>query len=286
MDNLIIDRLVKKYDKHTALNGVSLEITPGMYGLLGPNGAGKTTLMRVLTTLLPATGGEIRLGSVNWKQADDVRRITGYLPQKFALYKHIRVEEVLDHVAVLKGVGDRKGEIETILEQVNLTEHRKKKMGQLSGGMVRRVGIAQALLGDPRIVVVDEPTAGLDPEERIRFRRLLRSLGRDKIVLISTHIVEDIEATCDRAAILYKGRLVEQGSIERLGGLATGKVWVLTVPQQDFYEVAEAYDVIASHRLGDRYRLRILADTPPPGAVCAAPTLEDGYLYAMRRDAS
>lgn len=286
MHSLKINQLTKNYGKNTALDEVTLEIEPGTFGLLGPNGAGKTTFMRILTTLIPPTSGEISFGERKWTDPQEVRKLIGYLPQRFSLYKNITVREVLQHIAILKGVeGDIRQVVDVLIEKVNLTEHCNKKMGKLSGGMVRRVGIAQAILGDPKIIVVDEPTAGLDPEERIRFRKLLRQLSRELIVIISTHIVEDIEATCDNGAILYKGHLIEQGNIGKLGELARGKVWTMMVTQNEFYDLSERWNVISCQRVNNQYLLRILADQPPFRAVLAEPTLEDGYLLAMKREA-
>lgn len=289
METLILSGVSKNYGKHIALQNVSLEIEFGMFGLLGPNGAGKTTLMRILTTLISASSGEIRFGNLNWNEPHKIRNIIGYLPQKFSLYKQIKVREALQHIAKLKGIqSDNDKVVDSVIEKVNLTDQRDKKIGKLSGGMVRRVGIAQAILGDPKIIVVDEPTAGLDPEERIRFRKLLRQLGRETIVIISTHIVEDIEATCDKAAILHKGQLIKNGDIHTLGKLAQGKVWEVSVSEDDFHTVYEKWNVISSHRTDNIYRLRILSEEPPMNAglfspSLVTPSLEDAYLYLMNK---
>jgi len=289
VETLILSGVSKNYGKHIALQNVSLEIEFGMFGLLGPNGAGKTTLMRILTTLISASSGEIRFGNLNWNEPHKIRNIIGYLPQKFSLYKQIKVREALQHIAKLKGIqSDNDKVVDSVIEKVNLTDQRDKKIGKLSGGMVRRVGIAQAILGDPKIIVVDEPTAGLDPEERIRFRKLLRQLGRETIVIISTHIVEDIEATCDKAAILHKGQLIKNGDIHTLGKLAQGKVWEVSVSEDDFHTVYEKWNVISSHRTDNIYRLRILSEEPPMNAglfspSLVTPSLEDAYLYLMNK---
>ncbi|MCR4440995.1 MAG: ABC transporter ATP-binding protein [Peptococcaceae bacterium] len=279
---LKIENISKHYGKFPALTNVSLEINAGMFGLLGPNGAGKTTLMRILTTLIKPTTGEISMGEINWRQPHLVRRMIGYLPQKFSLYKNIKVQEVLKHIAVLKGLyANREKKVYTVLEKVNLLEHRNRKIGELSGGMIRRVGIAQAILGDPQIIIVDEPTAGLDPEERIRFRRLLHYLSKESIVLISTHIVEDIEATCEQAAILHKGKIIAKGNLKSLSAIAGGKVWNISVSTDEYYKISNNLNIISSQRINDKYHLRIISDTPPNGALSTAPTLEDGYLYLM-----
>lgn len=289
METLILSGVSKNYGKHIALQDVSLEIEFGMFGLLGPNGAGKTTLMRILTTLISASSGEIRFGNLNWNEPHKIRNLIGYLPQKFSLYKQIKVREALQHIAKLKGIqSDNDKVVDSVIEKVNLSDQRDKKIGKLSGGMVRRLGIAQAILGDPKIIVVDEPTAGLDPEERIRFRKLLRQLGRETIVIISTHIVEDIEATCDKAAILHKGQLIKNGDIHTLGKLAQGKVWEVSVSEDDFHTVYEKCNIISSHRKDNIYRLRILSEEPPMNAglfspSLVTPTLEDAYLYLMNK---
>ncbi|HZG71497.1 MAG TPA: ABC transporter ATP-binding protein [Chondromyces sp.] len=289
METLILSGVSKNYGKHIALQNVSLEIEFGMFGLLGPNGAGKTTLMRILTTLLSASSGEIRFGNLNWNEPHKIRNIIGYLPQKFSLYKQIKVREALQHIAKLKGIQSNNDKaVDSVIEKVNLSDQRDKKIGKLSGGMVRRLGIAQAILGDPKIIVVDEPTAGLDPEERIRFRRLLRQLGRESIVIISTHIVEDIEATCDKAAILHKGQLIKSGDIHTLGKIAQGKVWEVSVSEDDFHSMYEKCNVISSHRTDNIYRLRILSEEPPMNAglfspSLVTPSLEDAYLYLMNK---
>lgn len=289
METLILSGVSKNYGKHIALQNVSLEIEFGMFGLLGPNGAGKTTLMRILTTLLSASSGEIRFGNLNWNEPHKIRNIIGYLPQKFSLYKQIKVREALQHIAKLKGIQSNNDKaVDSVIEKVNLSDQRDKKIGKLSGGMVRRLGIAQAILGDPKIIVVDEPTAGLDPEERIRFRRLLRQLGRESIVIISTHIVEDIEATCDKAAILHKGQLIKSGDIHTLGKIAQGKVWEVSVSEDDFHSMYEKCNVISSHRTDNIYRLRILSEESPMNAglfspSLVTPSLEDAYLYLMNK---
>lgn len=287
MDTLILDKVTKDYGKFRALDNVSLQVEPGMFGLLGPNGAGKTTLMRILTTLITCTSGNIRYGKLDWTKPNDIRNIIGYLPQKFSMYKQIKVREALLHIANLKGIrSEREKKVDEILDKVNLVEQKDKKISQLSGGMIRRVGIAQALLGNPKIIIVDEPTAGLDPEERIRFRKLLRQLGKDSIVIISTHIVEDIESTCDRAAILYKGKLLAEGAVNHLGGIAKGYIWEKEVDKEDYYALSESLNIISNHQKGDKYRLRILSEKPIEGGQLVEPTLEDGYLLLMKRESA
>ncbi|MDD2402444.1 MAG: ABC transporter ATP-binding protein [Clostridia bacterium] len=279
---LEIKNISKKYGKFPALTDISLEITHGMFGLLGPNGAGKTTFMRILSTLISPTAGEINMGDINWKVPHLVRNIIGYLPQKFSLYKQIKVQEALKHIAVLKGIDQcREKKVFDALEKVNLVEYRDKKIGELSGGMIRRVGIAQAILGEPRIIIVDEPTAGLDPEERIRFRKLLYYLGKKSIVIISTHIVEDIEATCEQAAILYKGKILASGDLNSLSEIARGKVWDISVPLNEYYNLSNNWNIISSRLINDMYHLRVISDTPFKGAISMTPVLEDGYICLM-----
>lgn len=284
MENLKLEKVCKKYGKFTALRNLSLDIKPGIFGLLGPNGAGKTTLMRILTTLLPATSGKISYDSLYWNKPDEVRKLIGYLPQKFSLYKHIKVKEVLNHIAILKGLEkNRAKEVDSVLEKVHLKEEKNKKVGHLSGGMVRRLGIAQAILGNPKILIVDEPTAGLDPEERVRFRELLTRVGEDSIIIVSTHIVEDIEVTCDHAAILNNGELLAYGDLNSLRASAKGKVWEHYLPRESFHSVSQnnCY-VVSAHRVEDNYKVRLLTDNPPDNAKPLEPSLEDSYLYLVR----
>lgn len=284
MNKLLVDNISKNYGKKIALEGLSLELSNGIFGLLGPNGAGKTTLMRILTTLTPPTKGEITLGNINWNEVQKVRNIIGYLPQKFSLYKHIKVREALLHIATLKGIKyNKEKQVDELLKNVNLIEQQSKKIGQLSGGMVRRVGIAQAMLGQPKLLIVDEPTAGLDPEERVRFRKYLRQLGRDSIVIISSHIVEDIEATCEKVGILGKGKLLSFGSIEQIANFAKNVVWEIHAEDKDFYDLSEELNVISSYKQNNGYKIRFLANTPPQHAYPCTPTLEDGFLYLVKK---
>lgn len=280
---LKIKNLSKDYGKIHALKNLSLEIPTGMFGLLGPNGAGKTTLMRILATIIPYTSGEITMEEVNWEQPQLVRNMIGYLPQKFSMYSNIRVNEVLKHIAILKGIYRNNEElVQTALEKVNLLDYQDKKIGSLSGGMIRRVGIAQAILGDPPLIIVDEPTAGLDPEERIRFRRLLHQLSKKATVIISTHIVEDIEATCEHVAILHRGQLLAEGEINTISEIAKGKTWSITVSLEDYFQLSEKWNIISSQCIGNEYILNIISDTRPDGALPAKSSLEDGYLFLMK----
>lgn len=278
---LSIEHISKHYGKNTALSGVTLEIQPGMFGLLGPNGAGKTTLMRIIATLIESSEGTVSYNGIKWSNRREAQKLIGYLPQQFSLYKNVKVIELLNHIAILKNVDNYKEKVREISEQVNLSDHLKKKVGNLSGGMLRRLGIAQAILGDPKILIVDEPTAGLDPEERIRFRRLLRGLSRDNTVIISTHIVEDIVAVCDYAAILNKGRLLMTGDLNHIAQLANGKVWKMELDREAYYRESERLEVISTESEGDKFRIRFLSDEPVEGAYQVTAGLEEGYLYLM-----
>lgn len=272
--------ITKRMDGNLILNDLNLEIERGMFGLLGPNGAGKTTLMRILSTIMQPTSGEISLGELNWTNKHVVRSKIGYLPQKFSMYKNIKVYEALGHLAILKGLPktDIKPEVKRILTRVNLDQQSDKKIGKLSGGMIRRLGIAQALLGNPELIIVDEPTAGLDPEERIRFRGLLKSLSHSSTVLISTHIVEDIETTCDRMGILINGTIAASGTASEIANAAQGKVWELIIDPNDFYRLSERYNVISSRKMDDKIAARILSDKTIEHAQRIPPSLEEGYL--------
>ncbi|MEH7430134.1 ATP-binding cassette domain-containing protein, partial [Priestia megaterium] len=256
----------------------------GSFGLLGPNGAGKTTLMRILTTLVPADSGEITMNDeLSWNNQHVVRSYIGYLPQHFSLYKNVTVVECLLHLAVLKGIKKSKAkeEIDSLLQEVNLQEHKKKKIKQLSGGMLRRVGIAQALLGNPRLLIVDEPTVGLDIEERVRFRNLLRKLGVNRTILISTHIVEDIEMTCDYIGILKQGEIIFTGKKEELKALVAGKIKeeLLTMDEAD----AIQDQVISLKQQEDKCLVRYFVENQEKQQATVSPTIEDAYLYLTRK---
>jgi ABC-2 type transport system ATP-binding protein len=267
-----------------ALDDVTLEFGPGMTGLLGANGAGKTTLMQILTGIVKPTAGTVTVGGHDLAAATGrraVKRMLGYLPQELDLYPDLSGREFLDYVALLKGIDDkpaRRRQIDALLEQVALTEVSRRRVGGYSGGMRRRLGIAQALLGDPRLVIVDEPPAGLDPEERMRFRALLASLGQDRAVILSTHILDDVAQTCPRVAALAAGRLVYDGTTSGMAALAAERTWLITTAGTA--PVGEYATVNATTTpTGTLYR--IVADTPPPGAEPVEPGLEDGYLALM-----
>lgn len=223
---IVINNLSKRYGKKEALNDISLSIPAGMYGLLGRNGAGKTSLMRILATLSVPTKGEVIINGVSIKETTKIREIVGYLPQDFSFYRNMSVYGAMDYLGLLSNIPSklRKEKIFALLEQVNLQDNARTKVKALSGGMKRRLGIAQALLHDPQILIVDEPTAGLDPEERIRFRNLLSEFADERIVLLSTHIASDVESTCENIGVLNEGRLIFNGSTEELIQKAEGKV--------------------------------------------------------------
>jgi len=284
--DLQIRSLSKTYDNGVqALKNVSLTIPQGMYGLLGPNGAGKSTLMRTLATLQEADSGSVTLGEIDvLKEKDAVRRTLGYLPQEFGVYPKISAEELLDHFAVLKGLTngrERKETVRALLEQTNLYEHRKKKLGGFSGGMRQRFGIAVALLGNPKLIIVDEPTAGLDPAERVRFLNLLSELGENSVVILSTHIVEDVSELCRRMAIINRGEILLEAeplsAIEEL----KGRIWRRIVEKEQLAAFESELPVISTRLLAGRTVLHVYADAQPEGFDLVEPTLEDVYFAAM-----
>lgn len=285
-----IDHLSKKYTRGgLALDDVTLTLNEGMVGLLGPNGAGKSSLMRILATLMPPTSGEATIFGIPLRQAEEIRRIIGYLPQQFQVYPQLTGAEYLDYVAVMKGITDkkkRKAEIEALLEQVNLQDKARKRVQTYSGGMKRRLGIAQALLGSPRVLIVDEPTAGLDPEERVRFRNLLTRFSLGRIVLLSTHIVADIESNCRQIAVLNKGKVKLSGELADLQDFGSGKVWEVRLSDSQFARL-DPMSVVSTRPIEGGLFCRIISETPPEGASeakLASPTLEDGYLALLRSD--
>lgn len=284
-DKIIIKNVDKFYGRKQALKNVNLTIEPGMFGLLGRNGAGKTTLMEILTSLSKKQSGEISVLGIPVEQAREIRSITGYLPQDFSLYPSITVEEGLDYLGVLSGMSKklRRERAEMLLQQVNLVDCRKKKVKELSGGMRRRLGIAQALLHDPKILIVDEPTAGLDPEERIRFRNLLGEAAQERTVILSTHIVEDVEAVCEEAAILNQGRILWRGTITELISSAQGKVYSAKVSRQMLEVIKKNYIVTGMLSQGEMATVRFLSKEEPliQGAAVVPPNAEDGYMYCL-----
>lgn len=281
---LIIRNLCKTYPNGVkALDDVSLDIPTGMYGLLGPNGAGKSTLMRTISTLQEADSGTATLGDINvLEQKDDVRRLLGYLPQEFGVYKRISAVRMLDHFAVLKGItksSERKEMVEALLHRVNLWDHRKKAVSSYSGGMRQRFGIAQALLGDPKLIIVDEPTAGLDPGERNRFYNLLSEIGENVIVILSTHIVEDVRELCSNMAIIHKGRVQYQGRPSAAMSELQGKVWKKSITKGEMEEYHSNFNVISAKLVEGKPIIHILNDANPGnGFQSTSPDLEDVFF--------
>jgi len=269
-----------------ALKGIDLTIGRGLFGLLGPNGAGKSSLMRTLATLQEPDAGTVAFeGRSIFADAQAHRRRLGYLPQDFGVYPGVSALELLDHLALLKGLVDRRArreQVEALLERTNLWPHRRHAVSGFSGGMRQRFGIAQALLGDPRLVIVDEPTAGLDPEERNRFHNLLSEIGEQVVVLLSTHIVEDVRQLCTRMAVLADGRVVCEGVPDELVGELRGRVWGAAVPKQAVADHRARMHVLSAQLHAGRTRLRVLADGAPGAAFEAvAPELEDVYFRAL-----
>ena len=284
---LAITDLSKTYPNGVqALKQVNLTIPCGMYGLLGPNGAGKSTLMRILATLQEPDQGSIRLGGIDvLSQKEEVRQTLGYLPQEFGVYPKVSAEKLLDHFAVLKGLGERRARkevVEALLRQTNLWDVRKQKLGGYSGGMRQRFGVAVALLGNPKLIIVDEPTAGLDPAERVRFLNLLSELGENSVVLLSTHIVEDVSELCTRMAIIDRGEiLLEAEPLRAVGGLQ-GRIWRRVISKPELAAVEREHAVISTKLLAGRTVVHVYGDgTPGPGFEPAEPDLEDVYFSAM-----
>jgi ABC-type multidrug transport system ATPase subunit len=257
-----------------------------MYGLLGPNGAGKSTLMRILATLQEADEGSVQLGDIDvLKQKDEVRRTLGYLPQEFGVYPKVSAEELLDHFALLKGIGKRRARkdvVEALLRQTNLWDVRKQKLAGYSGGMKQRFGVAVALLGNPKLLIVDEPTAGLDPAERVRFLNLLSELGENSVVLLSTHIVDDVSELCTRMAIIDRGEILLEAEPLRAVDDLRGRIWRRVISKNELPQLQQEHTVISTKLLAGRTLVRVYSDTAPgPGFEPAEPDLEDVYFSAM-----
>lgn len=285
-DSIEIKNLNKFYGRKQALCDVSLSIGQGMFGLLGRNGAGKTTLMKTLATLLPKKSGTVTVCGVPIEHEKEIRKMIGYLPQEFSLYPSMHVSEAMDYLAILSGLGkrERKERIDMLLEKVNLEEHRRKKIKALSGGMKRRLGIAQALLNNPKVLIVDEPTAGLDPEERIRFRNLLSETAGERIVILSTHIVGDIEAACERIAILDGGRVLYDGTVEQLLASAHGRVFTKTADRHELPELKKELFITAMHTQGGKVYIRFVAEGASFGAQVCEPGIEDAYMLYLKEN--
>lgn len=273
----------------TAINHADLDIPGGVFGLLGENGAGKTTLMRVLTTVLKPTSGTVTLDGILYSEGnyEEIRRRIGYLPQEIELYPNLTVQECLEYIGELAGMprAECRKRVEYYLKRTGLVEHRKKKIKLLSGGMKRRVGLVQALLNEPELLIVDEPTTGLDPEERIRIRNLLVDFSENRTVLFSTHIVEDLAATCNRLAIMHKGSFLYAGSMRELAEAAQGKIWICKVPDEErAKEVERKYRITSKQYVEDGLQLRVISERQPEAECVSAPaTLEDAYLYVTKQ---
>jgi ABC-type multidrug transport system ATPase subunit len=291
-DSLIIEHLSKTYSNGVrALDDVSLTIPTGMFGLLGPNGAGKSTLMRTIATLQDPDSGSIRLGSIDvLKDKQGVRRVLGYLPQDFGVYPNVDAVTLLDHFAALKGIADgkqRKQVVEALLVRVNLWGQRKQKLGGYSGGMRQRFGIAQALIGAPKLIIVDEPTAGLDPEERNRFLNLLAEIGEQVVVILSTHIVEDVADLCTNMAIIAKGEVRRSGNPLACIDDLRGKTWKKLIYREELDEYERNHDVISTRLVCGRPSIHVLADTQPDESFTRVdPSLEDVYFSTLARKRS
>ena len=287
---LKISNLSKTYPNGVeALKNVSLDIPAGMYGLLGPNGAGKSTLMRTVATLQQPDTGTIALDDLDvLDHPAELRKDLGYLPQDFGVYPRISALDMLDHLAILKGFTgrkERKDVVESLLQQTNLFDVRKKALSGYSGGMRQRFGIAQALIGDPKLIIVDEPTAGLDPQERNRFLNLLSDIGENKVVILSTHIVDDVTNLCPQMAIINKGRIVREGRPADLIDDLSGSIWIKTVDRGDVEDHKNRHNVISSHLYAGRYRLHVLAGSDPGDDFeLQAPNLEDVYFTTLLND--
>jgi ABC-type multidrug transport system ATPase subunit len=271
-----------------ALDGVTISIGKGMFGLLGPNGSGKSSLMRTIATLQTPTAGDIQFGDIDvLKQPDRLRATLGYLPQDFGVYPRVSAYDMLDHMASLKGVisaADRRATVETLLVQTNLWSVRTKAIAGFSGGMRQRFGIAQALIGNPELIIVDEPTAGLDPEERNRFYNLLVEIGENVVVILSTHIVEDVVDLCPRMAVLAAGRIQLEGAPSELISLSRGNIWAKTIARDKLEEVKAVHEVISTRLFAGRTIVHVLSEkNPGEGFSPVEGSLEDVYLSALTR---
>lgn len=287
MNTLQINNLTKTYPNGVkALNGINLEITNGMFGLLGSNGAGKSSLMRTIASLQEPSSGSISFNDIDVvKQPDEIRKQLGYLPQEFGVYPKISAEKLLNHMAILKGIinnKERKEQVTALLQQVNLYQHRKKSVYTFSGGMRQRFGIAQALLANPQLIIVDEPTAGLDPEESNRFLNLLSEIGENVIVILSTHIVEDVRNLCPKMAILANGEIISQGNPKELVASIQGKIWTKIIPKIDINIYKKAFDVISTKLVSGETQIRVLSENKPEaGFDSITPNLEDYYFATV-----
>jgi ABC-2 type transport system ATP-binding protein len=292
---LRIEGVSKQYRRDLwGLRSFTLDLRQGVLGLLGPNGAGKSTLMRILATVTQATEGRVSWNGNGHavdiaEHPDELRQVLGYLPQDFGIYPHLNAIEFLEYLAAIKGLDGRtaRGRIDELLQVVNLVDAAKRPLGGLSGGMKQRVGIAQALLNDPQLLIVDEPTAGLDPEERVRFRGLIAELSSERIVILSTHIVSDVEATATSIAIMNQGHLITHDLPERLMQAVEGKVWMWMTNSEELTALGQQFLISSTARRSDGVHVRVVAEQKPNGDAQPVPaTLEDAYLYHVRTSRS
>jgi ABC-type multidrug transport system ATPase subunit len=283
---LVIESVSKRYKGNIwGLRDFSLTLEPGVLALVGPNGAGKSTLIRMLATITKPTEGRVTWNDIDIAQSpNELREVLGYLPQDFGIYPNLNAVEFLEYLAALKGLDGRvaKKRIWELLQVVNLFEARKRPLGDYSGGMKQRVGIAQALLNDPQLLIVDEPTAGLDPEERVRFRNLLSDLAGKRIVILSTHIVSDAEAVATEISVINQGYLLKHGTPEHLLQTVEGKTWQWVIPSEELTTTKQQYLISSTARRSDGVHLRMVGETKPhQNAQAVSPTLEEAYLYAI-----
>lgn len=277
-----INQVSKQYKDIVALNKIDITIPQGMFGILGPNGAGKTTLMKILMALLPADSGEITIDGISIKERDKIRKFVSYLPQDFSFYPNMSVFEAMDYMALLVGIksaNERKQKINELLSNVNLKKYKNKKFKTLSGGMKRRLGIGISLLKDPKVLIVDEPTAGLDPDERVRFRILLSEYAKDRIVVLSTHIVADIEQSCKNIAIIDQGEIIFFGERQQLIDEAVGKVRMIEADLNELKEIQSKYYVISINQTVNGFSVKIITNEKIGQEV--KPNMEDAYLVKM-----
>lgn len=281
-----IKNLTKEYDDFLALNEINMNMKNGMFGLLGANGAGKSTLIKILAGVLKATSGEIFIDEEQITQAQQLRKIVGYIPQKFSFYPHMTVYEIMAYFSALNGVKiDKKEKIERILEMTHLSDKKQIRINKLSGGMKQRLGIAVALIKNPKLLLVDEPTVGLDPKERIHFSNVLTTFSKDRVVLISSHIVSDIESTCENLAILNYGNVIYNGDKQKLMEECIGKVWEFTTSMEHSIELEKKFSVSAKNLYKDKVILRIVSEVKPDcDAIEVLPNLNDAYLHRIEQD--
>ena len=284
--NIILKDVSKFYGKKQALNGINLEIEKGMFGLLGRNGAGKTTLMKSIATLHSVSSGDITVCGINISESSKIREMIGYLPQDFSMYSNMSAYEAMDYLGGLSGLDKktRKERIPELLSKVNLNNNMKIKVKAMSGGMRRRLGIAQAILHNPKVLIVDEPTAGLDPEERVRFRNLLSEIADDRIVILSTHIVGDIESTCENIAVMDEGKIIFKGTVTELLDKANGMIYEVKISKAEIEDIKKNYIVTNILMMATEATVRFIAKDKENiinGAEVTLPKVEDAYMYLM-----